>query len=123
MLVTGMKVKGVLEEEKITLPELKEELLNVEASRLGKEKEMIFELRRSIEHANQVSHTSSTKSRELVDKLLELDKMKPDIAYQIANVMPKTRDEVRAIFGRDKFITHTTEDLDQIVELVAIHLI
>ncbi len=69
------------------------------------------------------AHTSSTKSRELVDKLLELDKMKPDIAYQIANVMPKTRDEVRAIFGRDKFITHTTEDLDQIVELVAIHLI
>ena len=45
-----MKIKGVIREDTITVPELKEELLNVESVRLEKGKEMSYELRRSIEH-------------------------------------------------------------------------
>lgn len=115
-----MKMKGILTETLITLPELKEELLNVEAIRQEKEKEMSYELRRSIEHANQVSRTSAEKSRDLVQELLKLDKIKPEIAYRIANTLPRTRDEVRSIFGKDKFI-HTPEELDIIVDLCLTH--
>ena len=115
-----MKIKGILRENAITLPELKEELLNVEAARLEKGKEMSYELRRSIEHANQITKTSSEKSQELVQALLQLEKVKPDVAYRIANVMPRTRDEVRAAFGRDKF-SHTPEELDEIIDLVISH--
>ncbi|KAF5091647.1 RNA polymerase Rpb4 family protein [Methanospirillum sp. J.3.6.1-F.2.7.3] len=115
-----MKIKGILQEKAITLPELKEELLNVEAARLEKGKEMSYELRRSIEHANQISKTSAEKSAELVQALLQLDKVKPDVAYRIASVMPRTRDEVRAVFGRDKF-SHTPEELDAIIDLVISH--
>lgn len=42
------------------------------------------------------------------------------MAYRIANVMPRTRDEVRAVFGRDKF-SHTPEELDAIIDLVISH--
>ena len=115
-----MKIKGILRENAITLPELKEELLNVEAARLEKGKEMSYELRRSIEHANQITKTSAEKSKELVQALLQLEKVKPDVAYRIANVMPRTRDEVRAAFGRDKF-SHTPEELDEIIDLVISH--
>ena len=115
-----MKIKGILRENAITLPELKEELLNVEAARLEKGKEMSYELRRSIEHANQITKTSAERSQELVQALLQLDKVKPDVAYRIANVMPRTRDEVRAAFGRDKF-SHTPEELDEIIDLVISH--
>ncbi|HPY59352.1 MAG TPA: RNA polymerase Rpb4 family protein [Methanospirillum sp.] len=115
-----MKIKGILQENAITLPELKEELLNVEAARLEKEKEMSYELRRSIEHANQISKTSAEKSRELVQALKQLDKVKSDVAFRIASVMPRTRDEVRAVFGRDKF-SHTPEELDVIIDLVITH--
>lgn len=115
-----MKIKGILRENAITLPELKEELLNVEAARLEKGKEMSYELRRSIEHANQITKTSAERSQELVQALLQLDKVKPDVAYRIANVMPRTRDEVRAVFGRDKF-SHTPEELDEIIDLVISH--
>ena len=115
-----MKIKGVIQENPITLPELKEELLNVEAARLEKGKEMSYELRRSIEHANQIAKTSSEKSRQLIEELLKLDKMKPDIAFRLANTMPRTRDEVRAVFGRDKF-AHTPEELDEIIDLVISH--
>jgi len=115
-----MKIKGILQEKAITLPELKEELLNVEAARLEKGKEMSYELRRSIEHANQISKTSAEKSRELVQALKQLDKVKSDVAFRIASVMPRTRDEVRAVFGRDKF-SHTPEELDVIIDLVITH--
>lgn len=115
-----MKIKGIIEENAITVPELKEELLNVEAVRLEKGKEMSYELRRSIEHANQIARTSSAKSRSLVEALLLVEKVKPDVALRIANTMPRTRDEVRAVFGRDKF-AHTTEELDQIIDLVITH--
>ena len=115
-----MKIKGIIREEAITLPKLKEELLNVEAVRLDRGKEMSYELRRSIEHANQITHTSSEKARDLTEKLIQLDKVKPDVAFRIANIMPKTRDEVRAVFGKDKF-AHTPEELDSIIDLVMTH--
>ena len=49
-----------------------------------------------------------------------MEKMKPEIAYRIANIMPKTRDEVRAIFAKERF-TLTPEELDTIIELVMTH--
>ncbi|WOF15753.1 RNA polymerase Rpb4 family protein [Methanoplanus sp. FWC-SCC4] len=115
-----MKVKGIINEERITLPEMREALLNVEAKRLEAGKEMSYELRRSIEHANHLSKTSAEKSRALVEKLIALDKMKPDIAFRIANVMPKTRDELRAIYAKERF-TLSGEELDEILDLVIAH--
>jgi len=115
-----MKVKGVISEERITLPELREALLQVEAERLEAGKEMSYELRRSIEHANQLAKTSGEQTRALVSELLALEKMKPDIAYRIANIMPKTRDELRAIYAKEKY-SLTTDELDAILNLVKAH--
>lgn len=115
-----MKVKGIISEEKITLPELREILMRVESERIEAEKEMSYELRKSIEHANQLSKTSAEKSRLLVTELLKLEKMKPDIAFRIANTMPRTRDELRAVYAKEKF-TMSGEDLDIIIELVKTH--
>jgi DNA-directed RNA polymerase subunit F len=115
-----MKVKGIISEEKITLPELKEILIKVESERLEASKEMSYELRKSIEHANQLSKTSAERSRDLVESLLKLEKMKPDIAYRIANIMPRTRDELRAIYAKEKY-TLTGEELDGIIDIVTAH--
>jgi DNA-directed RNA polymerase subunit F len=115
-----MKVKGIISEEKITLPELKEILIKVESERLEASKEMSYELRKSIEHANQLSKTSAERSRDLVESLLKFEKMKPDIAYRIANIMPRTRDELRAIYAKEKY-TLTGEELDGIIDIVTAH--
>lgn len=116
-----MKVKGVVSEERITLPELREVLAGVEASRIESGKEMSYELRKSIEHANQLAKTSGERSRALVMELQKLEKMKPDIAFRIANIMPRTRDELRAIYAKEKY-SLTGEELDQIMDLVKAHL-
>jgi Uncharacterized protein conserved in archaea len=115
-----MKVKGIISEEKITLPELKEILIKVESERLEASKEMSYELRKSIEHANQLSKTSAERSRDLAGSLLKLEKMKPDIAYRISNIMPRTRDELRAIYAKEKY-TLSGEELDGIIDIVTAH--
>jgi DNA-directed RNA polymerase subunit F len=115
-----MKVKGIISEEKVTLPEMRSVLLRVESERLAAEKEMSYEFRRSIEHANQLSKTEPEKSRDLVAELNKMEKMKPEIAYRIANIMPKTRDEVRAIFAKERY-TLSPEEIDSIIELVTTH--
>jgi DNA-directed RNA polymerase subunit F len=81
---------------------------------------MSYEFRRSIEHANQLAKTSPEKSALLVQALLKLEKMKPEIAYRIANVMPRTRDELRAIYAKERF-TLAPEELDTILEIVSSH--
>ena len=115
-----MKVKGIVSEEKVTLPELREVIMGVESERLAAEKEMSYEFRRSLEHANQLAKTSPEKSRALVAELVKMEKMKPEIAYRIANIMPKSRDEVRAIFAKERY-TLSPEELDSIIELVMTH--
>jgi DNA-directed RNA polymerase subunit F len=115
-----MKVKGIISEEKVTLPEMRGVLLGVESERIAAEKEMSYEFRRSIEHANQLAKTTPDKAEALVADLLKMEKMKPEIAYRIANLMPKTRDEVRAIFAKERY-TLQPEELDSIIELVMTH--
>ena len=115
-----MKVKRVVSEERILLPEVRYILLTVEAARLESGDEMSYELRKSIEHANHLSKTSAEKARALVAELMKLEKMKEDIAYRIANLMPRTRDELRAIYAKERF-NLTTEELDEILELVMTH--
>jgi DNA-directed RNA polymerase subunit F len=115
-----MKVKGVISEEKVTLPELRAALQGVESERIAAEKELSYEFRRSMDHANQLAKTTPEKSKELTEKLLKLEKMKPEIAYRIANIMPKSRDEVRAIFAKERF-TLSPEEIDSIIDLVMAH--
>jgi len=115
-----MKVKRIVSEEPILLPELRETLLAVEAARLESGEEMSYELRKSIEHANHLTKTSAEKARDLVDALMELEKIKEEIAYRIANLMPRTRDELRAIYAKERF-NLTPDELDEILDLVMTH--
>ncbi|MDD4254524.1 MAG: RNA polymerase Rpb4 family protein [Methanofollis sp.] len=116
-----MKVKGVISEERVTLPDMRDQLSRVDAKRREAGQEMSYELRQSIEHANHLSKTTAEQSRALVDSLLSLEKMKPDIAYRIANIMPQSRDELRAIYAKERY-TLTGEELDAILEMVITHL-
>ncbi|KAF5413730.1 MAG: hypothetical protein C5S49_07900 [Candidatus Methanogaster sp.] len=44
--------------------------------------------------------------------------MKPEIAIRIADILPATKDELRSIYAKERFIL-TAEDLDQMLDLVA----
>jgi DNA-directed RNA polymerase subunit F len=112
-----MIVKEILDEELLTLPEVRETLNNILQERVEREEDLGYEFRKAVNHADMFSKTSPGKARELVNKLLEMEKMKPEIAIHIADIMPLSRDELRSIYAKERF-TLVEEELDQILGLV-----
>ena len=112
-----MIIKEVLSEELLTLAEVKEILSRIVEERKEQEIEIGYGFRKALHHADQFSKTSGENSRELVNKLLKLEKMKPAIAIRIADILPQSRDEVRSIYAKEKY-TLSNEELDQILDYV-----
>ncbi|MCQ1535331.1 RNA polymerase Rpb4 family protein [Methanosarcina sp. KYL-1] len=113
-----MIVKEVLNEELLTLAEVKEILTRIAEERRERDMEVAYEFRKALHHAELFAKVSGEKARELINKLLELEKMKPQIAIRIADILPQSRDELRAIYAKEKY-TLENEEMDQILEYVA----
>ena len=113
-----MIVKKVISEELLTLPEVKTILDKVKEERETEGKEMGYELRKAISHVEMFSRLTPKNSRELVDELLKLEKMKPEIAFRIADILPQSNDEVRSIYAKERY-TLTEPELKQILEIIA----
>lgn len=112
-----MIVKEVLNEELLTLAEVKDILSGIADERREQGLEVAYSFRKALHHAEQFSKINGAKSRELVNKLLELEKMKPVIAVRIADILPQSRDELRSIYAKEKY-TLSNEELDQILDYV-----
>ncbi|MDI6888509.1 MAG: RNA polymerase Rpb4 family protein [Methanocellales archaeon] len=111
-----MIVKEVVSEKLLTLAEAKNILNRIKRART-KEEELRYEQRKALEHANKFAKINAKSSRALVDELLKLEKMREDIAIRIADIMPKTRDELRSIYAKERY-TLGEEELEQILNLV-----
>ncbi|MEA1906257.1 MAG: RNA polymerase Rpb4 family protein [Euryarchaeota archaeon] len=111
-----MIVKKVIDEEWLTVSEAKEILDRVKEKR--SEEELGYELKKAIRHVDAFAKMDAGKSRDLANNLLNLEKMKPEIAIRIADILPKTRDELRSIYAKERFVL-TAEDLDQMLDMVA----
>ena len=113
-----MIIKEVVSEELLTLAEIRDILNKIQDERLQKGKELRYEQRRAIEHTNKFVKTSAKSSRALVEELIKLEKMKPEIAIRIADIMPKTKDELRSIYAKERY-TLVEKELEKILDLVS----
>ena len=111
-----MIVKSVLQEEFLTLAEVKEILDQIRQKRADEE-ELGYELRRAIRHADIFSKGSAEESRAMVAELVKMEKMSREIALKIADIRPTNKDELRAIYAKERF-TLSEEELDKILEIV-----
>ena len=111
-----MIVKSVLQEELLTLAEVKELLDQIRLNR-AEEEELGYELRRAIRHAEIFAKGTAEESRQMVVELMKLEKMTHEIAVKIADVRPITKDELRAVYAKERF-TLSEEELDGILEIV-----
>lgn len=112
-----MIVKQVLKEDALTLSEVKDILENIKEEREKEGKELGYELRKAISHAESFSRIDVNKSRELVNELMKLEKMKPEIAIRIADILPLSNDEIRTIYAKERY-TLSEEELKNILDLV-----
>ncbi len=101
----------------MTLAEAKEILVGIRESRSEQEMELGYELRRAINHAELSSKTDGVTSRKLIEELLKLEKMKPEIAFRLADLMPTSFDEIRSIYAKERF-TLSDDELTEILDTV-----
>jgi DNA-directed RNA polymerase subunit F len=110
-----MIVKNILKEELLTLAEVRAILDEIRTKRASEE-ELGYELRRAIRHAELFAKGTAEESRLMVDELTKLEKMNPEIAIKIADIRPKTRDELRAIYAKERY-NLSEEELDAILDI------
>lgn len=101
----------------MTLAEVKEALEGIRLKRADEPEELGYELRRAIKHAEIFSEGAATESRNMTEVLSGLEKMTPEIAIKISDIRPQTKDEIRALYAKERF-TLTDEDLDAIIDVV-----
>ncbi len=110
-----MIVKSVLEEDYLTLAEVKEILDQIREKRADEE-ELGYELRRAIRHAELFSKGSAEENVAMVAELMKMEKMTRLLAVKIADVRPVTKDELRAIYAKERF-NLSEEELSNILEI------
>ncbi|MCJ7443325.1 MAG: RNA polymerase Rpb4 family protein [Methanotrichaceae archaeon] len=111
-----MIVKSIRKEEVLTLAEVKELLDQIKQKRAGEE-ELGYELRRAMRHAELFSRGKPEENRNLIEELLKLEKITPNIAVKIVDIKPANKDELRAIYSKERF-TLSEEELDKILDIV-----
>jgi len=112
-----MIVKSVLQEDILTMAEVREILDQIRQKRADEEEELGYELRRAIRHAEIFSKGTAEENRQMVAELMKLEKMNKIIAVKIADIRPVTKDELRAIYAKERF-TLSEEELNSILEIV-----
>lgn len=111
--------KEKVDEEFLTVAEAKELLADVEAERAADEqRELRYELARAIEHVNRFATLDPEESRELVAELQDLESVPKPTAYKIADLLPETRDELRAIYAQERY-SLSGDELDEVLSIVA----
>ena len=117
-----MTFKEVIEEQPLTIPEAKEILEKAVEERKKVKEDLTYETRRALEHLTLFSKLSPEKAKKLLEDLLALGIKKKEIAIKIVDVIPRTPDELRAIYAKERF-TLTQEEIEKILETVEKHII
>jgi len=114
--------KEKVSEEYLTTAEVKAVLSDVERERaLEEDRELPYELARTIEHANRFATLEPAEAEELVETLLEMETVTESTAYKIANLKPQDRDELRSVYAQERYDL-SGDELDEILNVLARHL-
>ena len=96
----------------VTLAEVRDLLEEAE-----EERELSMEQKFALIHANSFTRLSKEESEALIEKLLEIEFVHEKLAYKIADIVPETEDEVKAIFAKERTIIGKSE-IKEILDLV-----
>lgn len=97
----------------VSLAEVKNLLKKVEKER----ESLLYEQRIAFDHANKFSKLPANKTENMIKKLMEIEKIKESQAYKIADLLPKSIEEIQSIFAKER-ISLTDKDLKVILDIV-----
>ncbi len=102
----------------VSLAEVKNILKKVEKER----KELIYEQRIALDHAQKFALLPVKKTNELIADLQKIESIKEAHAFKIADILPTTEDDVKAIFAKERF-TPSESDIKNILKIIEKHYI
>ncbi len=97
----------------VPLSEVKNILKKIEKER----KELIYEQRIALDHAQKFVKLSLKQTKDLLKDLMRLENISENHAYKIADILPTTEDDVKAIFAKERF-TPSENDIKNILNIV-----
>ena len=89
----------------VSLSEVKNILKKVSKER----KELSYEQRIALEHAQKFAKLPVKKTQDLIKELTKLERIEEIHAYKIADLLPTTEDDVKAIFAKERFTLNESE--------------
>lgn len=102
----------------MSISEVKNKLKKIEKDR----KELIYEQRIALEHAQRFAKLSVKQTKDLINDILKLENIGENHAYKIADILPTTEDDVKAIFAKERF-TPSEDDVKNILKIVGKYFI
>jgi len=97
----------------VSLPEVKNMLKKIEKER----KELIYEQRIALEHAQKFAKLSVKQTKDLVKNLMKLENIGEAHVYKIADILPTSEDDVKAIFAKER-VTPSESEIKNILKIV-----
>ena len=97
----------------VSLSEVKNILKRVDKER----EELSYEQRIALEHAQKFAKLSVSKVNDLIKDLMNLEFLEEIHAYQIADLLPSTSDDVKTIFAKER-ITLEESKIKKILDIV-----
>ena len=102
----------VMEIKPIAMAEAKDILVKRE-----KAKELGYEQKLALEHLKKFTKLKPDEAKKFLGELAAIVRMSAETSVQIANLLPKSPDELRLIFAREKF-SLKEDEINKILELV-----
>ena len=100
----------------VSLAEVKNILRKISKER----KEMIYEQKIALEHAEKFARLSAKQTKGLIAELMKVEHVEEMQAYKIADILPNTEDDVKAIFAKERY-TPNDKEIKAILEIVKKH--
>jgi DNA-directed RNA polymerase subunit F len=100
----------------ISIAEVKNILKKISKER----KELIYEQRIALEHAEIFAKLTAKQTKDLIAELMKLDHVEELHAYKIADILPKTEDDIKAIFAKERY-TPNDKEIKNILEIIKKH--
>jgi DNA-directed RNA polymerase subunit F len=100
----------------VSLAEVKNMLKKISKER----KELIYEQKIALEHAERFARLSAKQTKDLITELMKVEHVEELQAYKIADILPNTEDDVKAIFAKERY-TPNDKEIKTILEIVKKH--
>ncbi len=97
----------------VSLSEVKNILKKIEKER----KELLYEQKIALEHANKFARLPAKKTEDLIKELSELKFLEENQTYKIADILPSTEDDLKTIFAKER-TTIGENEIKKVLEII-----